>query len=444
MADGAVVEGELAAVDTYLLLQKAARQTRTGFPYFELRGAAHTPRSSVFRIWAAELPWLVSALRQICARSQWPGNLPEGTYPLAFAPTQAGGLGLLLASYGGPKLVFRRYDVALHGKAGDDDRYTRYYIHSPQNQLSIGWDVDKLRQFVRDCTAALDRLAAELASCVGAISPFDAVARVAITGRYGPGTRRLLWMPGLPLAGATAALLSEDVTSLVMRACETPGSAEEIPARIQHVLDASAVKPSVEWTRRYAPDALSRSYVLMPLDGRRISAVRATEHFATDPLLTSIAPMTTAAVPTKGAFAAVPQCGVAALQRVVAKGNCERVVGTRFGDVPIPSAERRNAIELLLSPPAGLRMYRWRALQYLEFASCAACNVAVDASPETVLHLQRLALLESDVRRMFVHDADEDAVRDHLARAARRRAALLSGSATMEAYQSMPRRAEAE
>jgi hypothetical protein len=139
-----------------------------------------------------------------------------------------------------------------------------------------------------------------------------------------------------------------------------------------------------------------------------------------------------------GKFASVPQCSERQLAAVVERGNCDGVLGTVLGDVPLPSEQKRSEMQALLKPAAGLRMHRWKMLQTMEMLSAGLCNLPGGVSGSQVLELQRLALLESDATALFGDDAD--LVKPVIERARRRRQKAMTGQREFHAYEALPKR----
>jgi hypothetical protein len=238
--------------------------------------------------------------------------------------------------------------------------------------------------------------------------------------------------------GGSHWILPEDAQEIVLKAATGVGSFAEVVATIGNVLDERSVKSHLEWPRRYAQEVLGQGFVLNQQDATSVSAARSVESFASDPLLSSLGKKPPMTRPGNGKVAAVPQCSEKALHAVLSRGNCDGVATTRLGEVPVPTATKRAEIQALLAPATGLRVHRWKILQCLELWSAAACNLADKNPVHSMFEIQRLQLLEGDVRSLFADD--QEIVEPVLQRSMQRRESILAGSQTFEAYQSLPKR----
>jgi len=441
--DGSNLLAETSLQGRPLKLARSAQPTRTGLPYFELVYEAAS-RPSVYRIWANELIWFTTALSKAVAGGFRSGAMPGSSHALAFDPTGSGGQSIWLTVDGeDPRLIVRRYQNSRQGADDGQNHFTRYLTFDRSGQIQFPMAQDALSAFCAQARESLHRNASQILDAIGLPSnSFDAAGLgvfQSLSAAILAGQRTLV-LPGQELDATHSHWpLAKPAQLMALEAASGKKTFAEVEASLEHILDQRTLKSLLDWPRRYAREVLGFGFVLNQHDPITISSVRATKAFASDPLLTSLDLKPPTSKPAKGTWARIPQGPAQILDKVMKEPDCcSGVTSTPMGDVPIPSNTMRREILGLLAPAAGLRMYRWKILQFLEFWSAAACNLPGGIHEDPVFELQRLALLEGDVRALFQNE--EELVEAVLTKAQERRASLLNLAPGFEPYQPLPKR----
>src|SRR5262249_20183121 len=159
------------------------------------------------------------------------------------------------------------------------------------------------------------------------------------------------------------------------------------------------VRQILSWSTRYSDVTLTAGYFFRPdADGTRqlYSATQDIPAFAADPLLLGLfdrppALGTPSETSTPGVTPQFP--GGLPLTQLRDRGLTDGLVSTALGMFPRPSAQRASATRRAAKGTRLMNRYRWWLLQLLDLATAVLGNIPRRTPAQTVLALQRIALL---------------------------------------------------
>lgn len=453
-----------------LRIDRSEKPTKNGLHYWIIGFTNDKGQTKTIPVWSSEIPSFVTNLQRLsdlCLDTI--PELQDGLYPLIESIQASGGLGwFIFVKKEREHIVLRRVVPSFSPSDQDERIYTTYFNWSKSGKFlsevrmpAETATLELLADFAKKCRKALDNLFLEYATNCDKHDPksnipnIDLCERLSIRGSLGNRERSQLAECGLPNPNKFRfSFLPKKASLMILENCSKASTPQVLSKKLNFDLDPQAIVHLLPWTCRYSETVLTAGFFATAYTQDRqdsILAVHDKSLFASDPLMTSLLDSNISAIDPKGLinWLKCPQYDKIPIEALSERGWVGGLYKTAFGDAPVPSKDRSNALKRIARPTRALARYRWKILQLMHWHSVITANNATlletknDFSIKIISMLQRLAILIHDTKQLFMSDKEVCGINDILSEAEKTYWAVLSGDYNMNTITpigQMPRR----